>query len=80
MVLPHLHGINQLLLCVKHKLDTAMCPTPQLLDYEVLIDKHIALQDTAQHCCEGRGCTAMRSIACCLYYPSAAKFWGRRSL
>lgn len=41
----HLHGMNQLLLCVKHELDAAVCASPQLLDDKVLIDKHVALQD-----------------------------------
>lgn len=43
--MPHLHGMHQLLLCVKHELDAAMCASPQLLDDKVLVNKDIALQD-----------------------------------
>jgi hypothetical protein len=43
----HLHGVHQLLLRVKHELDAAVCTPAQLLDDEVLVDKHIALRRTA---------------------------------
>lgn len=67
--MPHLHGMHQLLLCVKHELDAAVCASPQLLDDKVLVDKHIALQDvrrqqhalrvsSAQQC---RLCTVLTS-------------------
>lgn len=55
--LPHLHGMHQLLLCVKHQLDAAMRPPPQLLDNKVLVDKHIALlQEGAGYMQQRRSC------------------------
>ena len=49
--MPHLHSMDQLLLGVKHKLDTAMRPAPQLLDDKVLVHKDVALQQRAVPSC-----------------------------
>lgn len=60
----HLHRMNQLLFCVKHQLDTAMRPAPQLLDNEVLVDKHIALQEHKQAASTAT-CNPDLSKVCC---------------
>lgn len=68
----HLHGVQRLILCVEAQLDSAMCALAYVLDDEVLVDEHIALQrgegvvlGVVQGWCRAQGWMQLQLLRCC---------------